>query len=193
MLTIITGMRILKYILLFAIAQSTIIGCSQNNSTETTNMRKRKIQDNPYTDLRSQAINVTAEQLQINPSENELFGIVMDWNMGDAIVTVSAFSTGDASVYMSTGQAFIGGSSHESVINAAKQFIKKGIGYLPNAVKTDKTDTAPPNKIRFYFLTKDGRSYMETDMKSIEDGHSDLLELFEAANVVITEYRMIAG
>ncbi len=55
-------------------------------------------------------------QLQLE-NDNDIYGLVMDWNMGDAIVTVISFKTGDASVYLTTGQAFIGGYAHETVIS----------------------------------------------------------------------------
>jgi len=73
-------------------------------------VKETKVADNPYLDLRTQAINVTPDQLQLQlDNDKDIYGIVMDWNMGDAIVTVVSFKTGDASVYLSTGQAFIGG------------------------------------------------------------------------------------
>lgn len=154
---------------------------------------KTKVTDNPYPGMRSQAINVTPDQLQLRlENDKDIFGIVMDWNMGDVIVTVVSFKTGDASVYMSTGQAFIGGYAHEPVINAAKQFVIIGEKYLSKATKTDKTEPTNENKVNFYFLTKSSKYYIEDDFTNIENNTSDLLGLFEAGNKVITEYRLIS-
>jgi len=156
------------------------------------NVKKTKVKDNPYPGLRNQAINVTPEQLQLQlDNDNDIYGLVMDWNMGDAIVTVVSFKTGDASVYLSTGQAFIGGYAHETVINAAKQFVAEGEKYLPKATKTDNTEPTNENKVDFYFLTKSGKYYIEDDFGKIENETSDLFGLFESANQVITEYRLI--
>ena len=156
------------------------------------NVKKTKVKDNPYLGLRNQAINVTPEQLQLQlDNDNDIYGLVMDWNMGDAIVTVVSFKTGDASVYLSTGQAFIGGYAHETVINAAKQFVAEGEKYLSKATKTDNTEPTNENKVDFYFLTKSGKYYIEDDFGKIENETSDFFGLFESANQVITEYRLI--
>jgi len=112
-------------------------GKSKSDENQNKKHKQTKVSDNRYPGLRTQAINVTAEQLQLQlDNDNDLFGIVMDWNMGDAIVTVVSYKTGDASVYLSTGQAFIGGYAHETVIKAAKQFVIIGERYLAKATKT---------------------------------------------------------
>jgi hypothetical protein len=153
--------------------------------------KETTVADNPYPDLRTQAMNVTPDQLQLQlDNDKDIYGIVMDWNMGDAIVTVVSFKTGDASVYMSTGQAFIGGYAHETIINAAKQFVIAGEKYFSKAIKTENTAPTNEKKVDFYFLTKSGRYYIEDDFTNIENNTSELLGLFEAGNQVITEYRL---
>lgn len=165
-------------------------GSDKVNQDDT--VKKTKVADNPYSGLRSQAINVTPDQLQLKlDNDNDIYGIVMDWNMGDAIVTVVSFMTGDASVYLSTGQTFIGGYAHETVINAAKQFVVTGQKYFSKAIKTENSEPTNEKKVDFYFLTKSGRYYIEDDFTKIENNTSDLLGLFAAGNQVITEYRLI--
>lgn len=155
-------------------------------------VKRTKIKDNPYLGLRTQAINVTPDQLnlQLN-NDNDIYGLIMDWNMGDVIATVVSFKTGDASVYLSSGKAFIGGYAHETVNNAAKQFVSEGKKYLQKAIKTDNTDPTNKNKVDFYFLTKSGKYYIEDDFGKIENETSELFGLFEAGDRVITEYRII--
>ena len=150
------------------------------------------IQDNPYVALRTQAMQVTPEQLDLQlDDDNAVFGIVMDWNMRNAIVTVVSFSTGDASVYISTGQAFIGGAAHETVISAAKDFVKEATNHIANATKTDSIEPTLHAKVDFYFLTPSGKYYLEDYSSEIENGTSDLSDLFAAGNDVITAYRLI--
>jgi len=159
---------------------------------QNDNVTKTEVKENPYFKMRTQAINVTAEQLQLKLDDDKaVYGILMDWNMGDVIVSVFSFTTGDASVYMSTGQAFIGGYAHETVINAAKDFVKVGATYFSKAKKTEMIEPTSDVKVNFYFLTKSGKYYIEDDLTLIENGKSELTELFEAGNKVITEYRLI--
>jgi len=161
--------------------------------TQEDNVKKTKVKDNPYPGLRKLAMNVTPEQLQLQlENENDIYGIVMDWNRGHVIATVVALKTGDASLYLSTGQIFIGGYAHETVVNAAKQFVAEGEKYLQKAKKTDNTEPTKENKVDFYFLTKSGKYYIEDDLGNIENETSEFFELFMAGNKVITEYRMIS-
>jgi hypothetical protein len=167
---------------------------SKRNENEriVQDVKKTKVTSNPYPGLRSQSINVTSAQLQLQlHNDSEVFGIVMDWNMEKAIVTVVAFKTGDASVYLSTGQAFIGGFSHKTVNDAAKQFVATGEKYLSKATRTENTKAANEKNVDFYLLTNSGKYYLEDSFAKIENNNSDLNGLFEAANRVITEYRLI--
>jgi len=167
---------------------------SKHNGNEylDQDVKKTKVTSNPYPGLRNQSINVTSAQLQLQLlNDFEIYGIVMDWNMDKAIVTVVAFKTGDASVYLSTGQAFIGGFSHKTVNEAAKQFVATGEKYLSKATKTENTKAANEKNVDFYLLTNSGKYYLEDSSAKIENNNSDLNGLFEAANRVITEYRLI--
>ena len=186
-----TGIIIGLIILITTLGFFACKGKNEEKEKQVDEITETKVAENPYLKLRTQAIKVTPEQLQLQlENDTDIYGIVMDWNMGDAIVTVVSFKTGDASVYMSTGQAFIGGYAHETVINAAKQFVISGKKYFSKATKTDNSEPTKEQKVDFYFLTKSGRYYIEEDFKNIENNTSDLLGLFEAGNQVITEYRL---
>jgi hypothetical protein len=163
-----------------------------NGSIQNSKVKETKAGDNPYKGLRDQAINVTPDQLQLNlENENEIYGILMDWHMDKAIVTVVSYKTGDASIYLSSGQGFIGGFAHETVVQAAKKFVTLGEEYFSKASKTESTEPAQERMVDFYFLTKGGKYYIEEQLDLIEKHKSDLTELFNAGNQVITEYRLI--
>jgi hypothetical protein len=162
------------------------------NDKSNHDLKKTEVKENPYQRLRTLAINTTAEQLQLQSNnDHDIYGILMDWNIGSAIVTVVAFKTGDASIYISTGSVLIGGRGHENIIKAAKKFIKTGEKYISKAKKTDQTEPTHDEKVNFYFLTKAGRYYIEDDMAHIENYTSDLRKLFIVGDEVITEYRLI--
>ncbi len=177
---------------LLIILTSVVLFACKGKINGKEKVRATKVADNPYPGLRSQAMNVTPGQLQIQlTNDNDIYGIVMDWNTGNAIVTVVSFNTGDASVYLSSGQAFIGGYTHETVVSAARQFVAAGEKYLSRATMAENTEPTNQKKVDFYLLTKSGKYYIEDDFSKIENRSSDLLELFDAANLVITEYRLI--
>lgn len=184
--------QVIIFIIIFIIA-IVFNACKGKDKKNVDEVIVQNSEVNPYFDLRNQAIKITSEQLKIKlDNDNDIYGIVMDWNMDDAIITVVAFKTGDASIYLSTGQVFIGGYAHEEVINAAKQFVIDGKKYISKAVKIEKTEPVKGNKIDFYFLTNSGKFYIEDDFVNIENNTSEYLKLFESGNKVITEYRLIS-
>lgn len=164
----------------------------KRNSNTSQSTKKSKLAENPYNKLRNIAINMTLDQLELkSESTDEVYGIIMDWNMGNAVATVVAYKSGDASLYLSSGQVFIGGYAHETVVNASNEFIKLGNQNFTKAKKTDKDEPTKEDKVNFYFLTKSGRYYIEEDNAKINDNSSELIDLFYAGNQIITEYRTI--
>lgn len=187
---IITGLVIIALIIV-------LYSCNRKSKTneniQRETVKKTTLKENPYQGLRNQAISVTPEQLKLHlDKDNDLYGIIMDWNMGNSTVTVVSFKTGDASIYISTGQALIGGYAHQTVINAAKNFVSIGQKYISKAVKSELNEPTKEKKVDFYFLTKSGKYYIEDDLELIENNKSKLTELFTAGNNVIQEYRLIA-
>lgn len=187
---IITGLVIIALIIV-------LYSCNRKSKTNENmqgeTVKKTTLKENPYQGLRNQAISVTPEQLKLHlDKDNDLYGIIMDWNMGNSTVTVVSFKTGDASIYISTGQALIGGYAHQTVINAAKNFVSIGQKYVSKAVKSELNEPTKEKKVNFYFLTKSGKYYIEDDLELIENNKSKLTKLFTAGNNVIQEYRLIA-
>lgn len=150
--------------------------------------------DNAYRELRSQALEFPPEHLGMDSASKTpvTYGVVMDWSMGSGTATFVAFSSGDASMYTSSGGGTIGGGRHEKVRTAAKAFVTKAAGYLAKAERSN--DTAPPigDEVKFFILTTQGR-YVATDkLKNFDNETSELLDLFIAANYFITEMRMVS-
>jgi len=150
--------------------------------------------NNPYNDLRDMALSVTTDQLRLTFSDDktEIYGVVMDWDVGEGTATLVCFVTGDASLYLSSGGGFIGGGGHDNVIKAINDFIKKSGTHLD---KTSLTETTPlPDKdgITFYFLTNKGKFKATEQMKYIESEKSQWFDLFVEANKLITEIRIVS-
>lgn len=169
---------------------SGFISCNTNQKGNKSN--NQKLTKNPYNQYRTQAINTTLDQLELkSESADDVFGIIMDWNMGAVIATVVAYKTGDASLYLNSGQIYKGGNSHKTIVKASNEFISIGKQYLSKAKKTDKKEPTNENKVNFYFLTESGRYYIEEDNAKIDDNSSELIDLFYAGNQIITEYRTL--
>lgn len=155
-------------------------------------VRERKVPENSYEPLRTRAMHMTGGEMGYDRPDG-VFGVVMDWNLGTIVITAASYFTGDASVYLSGGQAFIGGRSHESIVQAAKNFVREAQARLPLAQKTDRIEPVRTGgRVGFYLLTPQGRFYLEESMDAIENETAELLDLFLAGDRVVTEYRLLA-
>lgn len=165
---------------------------SQSAQTKDT-AKSYTLSDNHYQDLRNMALAVTPEQLQLSIPEDQtkVFGVVMDWDLAEGVATFISFETGDASMYLSSGGGMIGGSGHEKVSTAAKSYVSEAQKYLANATKIESTPSPDKDCVRFYFLTNKGRFSVQEKLKNLENKSSRWLPLFEEANKVISELRVI--
>ena len=120
-----------------------------------------------------------------------VYGVVMDWPLGDYTVTVVSFSTGDASLYTTAQFGVIGGGGHEGVRAAATRLVRHAASLEKQAKVTSDRSYPPAGRIRFFLLTFRGLKSIEDDQRSIEGGHSKYSALFGRAQEVITEMRMV--
>ena len=155
-------------------------------------VKVHNLPDNRFQDLRNMALSVTPEQLQITLPTNQtkIYGVVMDWDLGEGIATFISFSTGDASMYLSSGGGLIGGGQHENVSLAAKAFIEKAQQYFDKTTKIDSTPLPDKNCVRFYFMTNKGKFSAQENLKNFDNNSSPWLPLFEEGNKVISELRL---
>ncbi|MRG47310.1 hypothetical protein GFS24_19465 [Chitinophaga sp. SYP-B3965] len=153
---------------------------------------ENKPSDSPYLDLRKMAFNVTPEQLELSiPSgETKVFGVIMDWDLGEGTMSLISYETGDASIYFSSGGGVIGGGKHENVNKASKEFVSKAQNYLGKSLRTEILPLPDKNCVRFYFLTNKGKFVAQETMSNIENNSSEWTLFFEEANNVITELRL---
>jgi hypothetical protein len=190
---LITGLILiggLIYFLTSCKGQSTKTTDKQANS-DTGQVKTNELKENPYDGLRQMAFGVSTEQLGLTDLKaGDIYGVIMDWDLGEGIMTLITYKTGDASMYLSTGGGVIGGGQHENVNKASKQFVKLADKYLDKAVKTDLTPIPDKNCVRFYFLTTKGKYYAQEQMINFENKTSQWLDYFEEANKVITELRL---
>jgi len=147
--------------------------------------------ENTYTELRRLALNVTPYQLKlaIPNSETFIYGIVMDWDMGDVTVTLTAYITGACSMYLNTGGGFVKGGQNPVVAETAVEFVTLAKDYIDLAVPGTTTDLPAKDCVRFYFLTNQRMYMVEEQMSNFDDDSSPLLPFFEQANVVISGMR----
>jgi hypothetical protein len=152
---------------------------------------KKKDNENVYNGLREMALNISPGELQLTMPDNQIkvYGILLDWHLGDGIATVICFLTGDASMYLSSGGGIIGAGKHEKVSRETKKLVENAQKYLDKAKKTDSTPLPDRNRVNFYFLTNKGKYFAAENILNFENRSSAWLPLFEEFNSVITGLR----
>ena len=137
------------------------------------------------------ALTVTPEQLGlVLPSDKHIvYGVIMDWAMDDAIATTVAFSSGDASLYLSSGGGTIGGGQHEKVSAVAKSFVDLAQTMLTKSTKTEATPLPRQDVVNFYLLTNRGIHVGQDEMNNFQNNSSNWLNLFIEGNNVLAELR----
>ena len=159
---------------------------------EIVKPKEKKNDENIYHLLRNQALSATPAQLRLNVDNTSptVYGIVMDYDLGPAIATVTAFKTGDASLYLSTGQVFIGGHDRENINKAGLAFVNQAQDYLSKAKPTELATLPDKECVKFYLLTNKGKYFYQETVASIENKTSEWTRLFFLGNRTITEYRL---
>ena len=160
---------------------------------DTGKVKETKVHENMYPELRNKSLTVSTDELHLKLDSNKtiVYGVVMDWDIGQAIATVVSFQTGDASLYVSAGQIYIGGYAHETVRNAAIAFVNEAQNYLSKTRATDSTILPDKGYVRFYLLTNKGKFTFEETVENITSKKSEWTKLFDMGNNVITEYRAV--
>ena len=162
---------------------------------DTIKPKVHNTKENIYEEMRNMAFKVKPEELGLSLSKDktEVYGIVMDWEMGGGIATTVAYETGDASLYLSSGGAVIGGGQHQNVNSEAKKFLVLAQTFLDKTIEAETTELPKSNEVIFYFLTNNGVRSGKEKMENFENNSSKWLKLFEEGNNVLTELRKVSG
>ena len=180
------------FLILFSCQIQIVAQDIKQDSTMTKN-KKIVVDSNPYLTYRNLAFSVKPSDLQLNLQSDQtlVYGVIMDWDIGKTIVTVVAYNTGDASVYLKSGQMYIGGYAHKSIKDAAIDFVNSAQSFLKNSEIA--SDNSFPDKgcVKFYFKTNNGTFVHQESDQAFNDVDNTWTKLFSKGNQIITEYRLM--
>jgi hypothetical protein len=125
-----------------------------------------------------------------NPTQP--YGVLMDWGIPTGSATVVALADGTASVYLSSGGGFLGGGqSHETVRAAAKRTVEIAEQVQPLTQMTISYALPQSGQVTFYLLTDVGVFTATAPERDLRSHQNPLYKLGDAAQTIITEYRLI--
>lgn len=148
---------------------------------------------NPYEEYRNKAFKVTPVDLELNLAlvNTTVYGVIIDWPIKTNVATIVVFSTGDASVYMKSGQIFIGGFVYPAIQNLAKEMTVSAQKLLSESSRTESFALPDSGVIQFSLLTNNGVFVHQETEESIDKNQTQWTLLFLKGNQIITEYRLI--
>lgn len=141
-------------------------------------------------ELRLQMLQRKPADLDLEVAPGQPFSIVMDVAYPQAVASVVAALSGDASIYLSTGGGFLGGIEHESVREAAKTFVRQAAAHLDQLTKTTSYPYPTPGKVSFYAGTPEGTWFAEAGETELQAGTHPLSPLYAAGHEVIAALRV---
>ena len=120
-----------------------------------------------------------------------VYGVLMDWPLGEQTITVVSLCDGNASLYTTSTFGIIGGVGHDSVRAAAARFVRAAEKHHNEAVVTREYPYPVGRHVRFYLVCFDGVRVIETDLDALTSGRDSRLDLWTEGQRVVTELRLV--
>ena len=133
--------------------------------------------------LREKALNVTAQDLNLEPIEARphVWGVLMELGYPEAVATLVAFADGSTSLYISTGGGVIGAGEHKEVREEGDRFL---------AVAEQHIADFERDYVRFYLRTFQTTLTAEAEEALLMKGEHKLSRMFRAGHAVLTQMRL---
>ena len=124
--------------------------------------------------------------------DDEVIAVVMDWPLGEQIVTVLSSSAGDASLYTTSTFGIIGGVGRERVRQAATAFVACAQHFLNITQPTTNYPYPDNQSLLFYMVTPSSVRTVLFPLRDIDEADSPARVLYRYGQQVVTELRLIA-
>ena len=147
---------------------------------------------NAFQGLRSLVLQGTRANFGLGPGSKptQPFAVVMDLGLADGNTTVVAIADGSASVYLSSGGAFIGGGqSHKSIRDAALKTVERADEVQPLMHSTTTYPLAEHGQVNLYVVTDAGVFTATVPEDDLRNHRSPFSKLGDSVQDIITEYR----
>lgn len=182
---------------LIAVVQVGVLVWYFNRNKKKSDKNKERealAKEYPYEGMRNLALNMVPGAIVANVPQNEVYvySVLMDWNMGQDMVTLVTQVTGEANLYVKSGGGIIGAGKYPGVSTAAQAFTAAAGQYLTLAVKSGSVPLPQANCVQFCLLTNNGKYVAVELMQNIENKTSGWTSLFAEASSVIGKMREAA-
>ncbi|HUB19412.1 MAG TPA: hypothetical protein VL990_12305 [Acidobacteriaceae bacterium] len=151
------------------------------------NARPRKADPAIYSQMRRNALEAQVPHL----SRDAVHVVLMDWHVDRGTVTVVAAADGSASLYLSSGGGYIGGSEKVPAIReAALHAVALATSLRMQFERTQTSPLPSLGDVTFYIRTGAGVSRAVAAEAKLRAGADPLAGLGGAMQRIVTEYRL---
>lgn len=141
-----------------------------------------------YLGLRKGALTASATGQQKSDAPH---AALMDIPVRTGTATIVAFADGTASIYISKGSGYIGGSqTYPTIREAGLRFIATARKFQPQMQVTQQFPLPEQGEVIFYVATDHGVYTAKAPEAELRKRSHPLTELYAAAQDVITQYRL---
>jgi hypothetical protein len=143
--------------------------------------------------LRKMALTTNPRDLGFGPDKvfPVVYGLVVDWHIGELVATIAAMRDGSASLYTTSTFGVIGGIGYKSVRDAAQRCVILANNYAEETSIVTDFPYPNPGEVNFYLLTYNGVLFHTADEAEIKQGQGKHTPLFMAAQNVLAELRLV--
>jgi hypothetical protein len=152
--------------------------------------RSRKADPAIYSQMRRMALETRLPDVP----RGTVHMVLMDWHVDRGTVTVLASADGAASLYLSSGGGFIGGSEKVPAIReAALHAVALANSLRLHFERTETTPLPALGDVNFYLTTGSSVMVAVAPESKLRTGNDPLAALSGAMQKIVTEYRVSAA
>jgi hypothetical protein len=131
-------------------------------------------------------------EMGVKPSKEfpKVYGVLMDWPLGEQTATVFSLCDGTASLYTTSTFGIIGGAGHASVRAAAARFVNAAARHYDTGMPTKVYPYSRSGRALFYLLCFDGVRMIEVDESALRTGKDKYSDLWSEGQRVLAELRL---
>jgi hypothetical protein len=127
-------------------------------------------------------------KMQPTPENPTVYGVLMEWLVDEAAITVVAFCEGSASVYSDAGQAMIGGHTDEVVSREARALVRAAGEFHDQAVPVSAFPFPEGDRLQFYLLTFQGVRVLHGSLEPESHGEGQYERMSRHGFAVLMRY-----
>jgi hypothetical protein len=124
-----------------------------------------------------------------NAPADEPYGLIVDFLQGETVVTMTAFATGDASLYLSTGGGVIGLIGKPQVAELARSTVEALRPLAVQLERSDVTDAPRAGDFCFYVQTPGGRRVCRLNASETASRDSAKVKLIDLGGKLLSRIR----